>query len=256
MFNKTVLVLAELSPQLGNDEENVSFENIDNSYIDDFKDTFDHIGIKVITAIFFVYCIIFNNGFYFCMVLYEKYGIDPLKHSVIDYLMTLIGWTVILHNLVCSSIWTWRIIIGPLNVILAEFQGFIQCIFLSTVFLNLAEISLIKALMNVRWSVVAGMNDQIIGKFIFGANLGLITTMHLSRYFLGSHRESLHFQILTGLKFGHPDHYFWQIYLVITISISLAALFIIIGKSQYNKELIHNLPVSSLSYSPEGYFKI
>ena len=73
MFNKTVLVLAELSPQLGNDEENVSFENIDNSYIDDFKDTFDHIGIKVITAIFFVYCIIFNNGFLtylHCIALY------------------------------------------------------------------------------------------------------------------------------------------------------------------------------------------
>ena len=78
--------------------------------------------------------------------MYEKYGIDPLKHSVNDYLLTLISWTVILHNLVCSSIWTWRILIGPLNMILAEFQGFIQCIFLSTALLNLAEISLIKVL--------------------------------------------------------------------------------------------------------------
>ena len=231
MLNKTVLFLAELS-QLGNgDNDNVSIENIYDSYIDDFKDTFDHTGIKIITGILFVYCIIFNNGFYFCMVLYEKYGIDPLKHSVTDYLMTLIGWTVILHNLVCSSIWTWRIIIGPLNIMLAEFQGFVQCIFLSTVLLNLAEISLIKALMNVRWSVVAGMNDQFIGKFVFAANLALITTIHISRYFLGSHRESVHFQVLTGLKFGLPDDYFWTIYMGITVSISLVALFIIIGKS-------------------------
>ena len=84
--------------------------------------------------------------------------------------------------------------------------------------------------MNVRWSVVARMNDQFIGKFIFGANLGLITTMHLSRYFLGSHRESIHFQLLTGLKFGHPVDYFWPIYMGITVFISLAALFITIGK--------------------------
>ena len=68
MLNKTVLFLAELS-QLGNDEnDNVSIENI---YIDDFKDAFEHTGIKVITGILFVYCIIFNNGFYFCMVLYD-----------------------------------------------------------------------------------------------------------------------------------------------------------------------------------------
>ena len=84
--------------------------------------------------------------------------------------------------------------------------------------------------MNVRWSAVARMNDQFIGKFILGANLGLITTMHLSRYFLGSHRESIHFQLLTGLKFGHPEHYFWPIYNGITVFISLAALFITIGK--------------------------
>ena len=67
MFNNTLFVLAELSPQLDNDENNVSIENISNSNIDDFKDTFDYIGIKVITGILFVYCIIFNNGFYFCM---------------------------------------------------------------------------------------------------------------------------------------------------------------------------------------------
>ena len=114
---------------------------------------------------------------------------------------------------------------------LAEFQGFVQCIFLSTVLLNLAKISLIKALMNVRWSVVAGMNDQFIGKFVFAANLGLITTIHISRYFLGCHRESVHFQVLTGLKFRLPNDYFWTVYMGITVSISLAALFIIIGKS-------------------------
>ena len=41
MFNNTLFVLAELSPQLDNDENNVSIENISNSNIDDFKDTFD-----------------------------------------------------------------------------------------------------------------------------------------------------------------------------------------------------------------------
>ena len=89
-----------------------------------------------------------------------------------------------------------------------------------------------KALMNVKWSVVARINDEFIGKFIFGANFGLITTIHLSRYFLGSHRESLHFQILTGLKFRPPKDIFWPIYMGLTVFISLAALFIIIGKKE------------------------
>ena len=85
-----------------------------------------------------------------------------------------------MHNLICVPLWTWRILVGPLSLELAQFEGFIQCIFLSTIFLIFAEISLIKAFMKIKWSVMAGINDMFLGKVICGSNLGLIIGMQVT----------------------------------------------------------------------------
>ena len=85
-----------------------------------------------------------------------------------------------------------------------------------------------KALMKINWSVMAGINDQFLGMFISIVNLGLIIGLQAVRYILGSFHESLHFQLLTGLKFIHEADYFWPIYISIVIFITMMALFIII----------------------------
>ena len=201
-------------------------DNIKNyaSETDDFKEIFDHLGIKITAGISFLVCQIFNNSYNFLVAFYEKYGNDPLKRDVINQMMALSGYSVVLHNLVCTTLWTWRIIIGPLSIEVAEFESFIQCIFLCIFLLNFAEISLIKALMTVNWTIVAQWNDQFLGKFICWGNLGLVIGIQVSRYFLGCMRETLHFQILTGHKLGKKEDYFWPIYVGITVFLSLFAL--------------------------------
>ena len=51
----------------------------------------------------------------------------------------------------------------------------------------------------------------------------------MARYFLGSHQESLHFQLLTGLKFQQNcTDYFWPTFFSINFFFTIVALFIIV----------------------------
>ena len=182
MVNQSSSVLAIVFHPDNNEVDIDINENIPTttSNSDDFAVIFDHLGIKIITGILCFYCFIFNNGYYAFMIMKDQEHADPLKRSVVDQISLYQIYAVIMHNLICVPLWTWRILVGPLSLELAQFEGFIQCIFLSTIFLIFAEISLIKAFMKIKWLVMAGINDMFLGKFICGANLGLIIGMQVT----------------------------------------------------------------------------
>ena len=209
--------------------EQAIFTNINgkDNDIDDFKGMFDHLSVKIITVISFLICQLFNNTYNVLVSLFEKYGSDPLKRTVSNQLLTQIGHMIIMHNIVCSTLWTWRIIVGPLNLEIAEFESFIQSCFLVSVFLNFAEVAVIKASTICKWTVVTGMNDQFIATFIQNVNVGFIAISQMSRYMLGTMHETLHFQLLTGFKFGLGIDYFWPYYLASTLFITGTAFSII-----------------------------
>ena len=113
---------------VNNDTNETSFSdlNIHTSNYDDFKvifEDFDNLGIKIITGILYFCLIFFNNVYHLYMIWYDKEHTDPMKRSVIDQILPFFGYATILHNLVCSTLWTWRILIGPLYFIVAEFEG-------------------------------------------------------------------------------------------------------------------------------------
>ena len=111
---------------VNNDTNETSFSgsNIHTSNSkDDFKVIFDNLGIKIITGILYFCLIFFNNVYHLYMIWYDKDNTDPMKRSVVDQIIPFMGYTTILHNLVCSTLWTWRILIGPLYLIVAEFEG-------------------------------------------------------------------------------------------------------------------------------------
>ena len=98
-------------------------EPIHTSNTDDFKVIFDHLGIKIFAGILY-FCLFFiSNGNQVFLITYDKNHIDPMKRSVVDHILPFMGYVVIMHNLVCGSLWTWRILIGPLNFEVAEFEG-------------------------------------------------------------------------------------------------------------------------------------
>ena len=128
MANQSSCVLAVVfhpDIDVNNDTNETSFSdlNIHTSNTDDFKVIFDHLGIKIIAGILY-FCLFFiSNGNQVFLITYDKNHIDPMKRSVVDHILPFMGYVVIMHNLVCGSLWTWRILIGPLNFEVAEFEG-------------------------------------------------------------------------------------------------------------------------------------
>ena len=111
----------------GTNETSFSDLNIHTSNSeDDFKvifEDFDNVGIKIITGILYFCLIFFNNAYHLYMIWYDKDNTDPMKRSIVDQIIPFMGYTTILHNMVCSTLWTWRILFGPLYLVVAEFEG-------------------------------------------------------------------------------------------------------------------------------------
>ena len=121
MANQSTVLSVVFHPDI--DENNDTNENIDTSNSDDFKVIFDHLEIKIITGILY-FCLIFgHNGYQVFIITYDINNTDPMKRSVVDKILPFMGYATILHNLVCVSLWTWRILIGPLKLEVAEFEG-------------------------------------------------------------------------------------------------------------------------------------
>ena len=123
----------------------------------------------------------FNNFFHLFIIMFEKYGGDPMKRSINNQLVTQSGCAMILHNLVCTSIFTWRVILGPVYLPIAVFESFIMNIWMTWGFLVLTEMSVIKALMIFKWFWIVGIEEQFTGKLLIGFNLGFVMTSQTAR---------------------------------------------------------------------------
>ena len=82
---------------------------------------------------------------------------------------------------------------------------------------------------------MAGIDDQFLGIFITIVTLGLIIGPQMARYILGSHRETMHFQLLSGMNLGPEEDYFWPIYIATSASFTMLALFIIMIQNAVGK---------------------
>ena len=104
---------------------------------------------------------------------------------------------------------------------------------------------------------MAGINDQFLGTFISIVTLGLIIGPQMARYILGSHRETMHFQLLSGLNLGPEEDYFWPIYISISFSFTMIALFIIMIQNTIGRykewKLTHNVQINLHDVSDEGH---
>ena len=104
---------------------------------------------------------------------------------------------------------------------------------------------------------MAGINDQFLGTCISIVTLGLIIGPQMARYILGSHRETMHFQLLSGLNLGPEEDYFWPIYISISFSFTMIALFIIMIQNTIGRykewKLTHNVQINLHEVSDEGH---
>jgi hypothetical protein len=125
-----------------------------------------------------------SNAFYALLILYEKYGEDIMKRSITNQLWSQVAMGMILYNCVCGAIFSLRFICGPLNFAVAAFASCIANIWLSWGLLVLAEISVIKALLISKFSLIVGIDENFVGSFLLKFNLGFILISHAARFVL------------------------------------------------------------------------
>ena len=104
---------------------------------------------------------------------------DPLKRSINNQLVTQLSFAMILHNIVCTSIFTWRIIFGPLHHFPAIFESYIYNFWVTWSLLILTEYILIKAFLIFKWTRI--VEENFIGLFLILLNLGCIILCQSAR---------------------------------------------------------------------------
>ena len=154
----------------------------DDNIIDDFKDIFNPIGIRIIFLSCWIIYLTLSNAFFALVILYEKYSEDIMKRSINNQLWSQVGLAMILHNCLCCTIFSLRFVFGPLNFGVALFESCIADIYISWTFLVLAEISVIKVLLVYKFSWIVGIDESFAGKFLLKFNIGYILISQSARF--------------------------------------------------------------------------
>ena len=245
---------------------NISEKN-DGNIIDDFKEIFNPFGIRIIYFSLWMIYVTLSNAFFALVILYEKYGEDIMKRSINNQLWSQVALAMILQNFVSSTIFLVRFLFGPLHFGVALFEVCVVNVYISWIYLALAEISVIKALLIFKFSWIVGIDENFTGRFLLKFNLGyslISQTARLvhklysntffiklifpqnflfnSRYFLGSFFDAVHFQLLTGIKFTIRPRLHGPIYLSIifvTCAITFAITNIKKMKERYKEWKFH-----------------
>ena len=90
-----------------------------------FLDHFDSLPVKICWAVTIVTDFFISTPLFIFFILYDKYGEDPMKRSIYNYLMSQGSYTVILQTLFYAPTSAWRVYIGPLNSFFADLNVFI-----------------------------------------------------------------------------------------------------------------------------------
>ena len=119
-------------------------------------------------------------------------------------------------------------------------QAILKNISLSWFLTCLTEVFLVKALMLYKFSYMAGLNDNFVGKFLLIGNIGFVIMTHTSRLYIGSFQESVEYSILTGVNKSKKT-IFWPIFMAMILSILGISFGLITIKKFLEKLKEHNL---------------
>lgn len=109
------------------------------------------------------------------------------------------------------TVYSKRILFGPLPAEIALLQSILKNVSVSWFLTCLTEIFLVKSLMLHKFSYMAGLNDNFMGKFLLIGNIGFVIITHTSRLYIGSFQESVEYSILIGVNMSKKT-IFWPIF--------------------------------------------
>ena len=102
---------------------NITFHNnneLDSNFI------FNSTSFKIFHGIASIFVMLVAFFSYSGFIHYEYYGEDPMKRSMKNKLVAQMCKAIFIYNLLATPVFTWRILIGPINENLSTFTLFIR----------------------------------------------------------------------------------------------------------------------------------
>ena len=215
--------------------------------IDDFAAVFDSLALKICVVLTTFMEFFLSLPLFFSLILYDRYGGDSMKRSLSNYLTSQIAYPVIIMIIFNRPTIVWRLFMGPLNSIVADFSIFIQNSTVVWVILCQTEGILTRALFVTNYKYICGINDKFLSTFLFLVNVGFSFDSHFSLFFFGCLGSD---QLLVGVGNTKPvlSSIFYDITIGVTSLIFGGSLVIISANKfisfQKDKKLVKNINIT------------
>ena len=97
------------------ENRSMSIEKCSEEIRDDFSTMLSSSYLKIVTGFLFFGVIPLHSIGGILLVEFEKYGMDPMKRSIINLISSQVHYAAVLSNIVFWPFLTWRVIIGPIQ---------------------------------------------------------------------------------------------------------------------------------------------
>ena len=152
---------------------------------DEFVEHFDSLILQISWGVTMLSNLLISNVLFSFLILFDRHGGDWAKRSLLNRLSSQCAYPVIIHNLIITPIWSYRVFVGPLSPTMAELTVVIANSCIIWVLLCLTEALLTRAIMVTSYKYVSGTNDVFFGNFIFVVNFGFSFGSHCCLGILG-----------------------------------------------------------------------
>ena len=225
--------------------------------IDDFAAEFDSLALKICVALTTSMEVFLSLPLFYFLILYDRYGGDSMKRSLSNYLTSQVAYPVIIMIIFNRPTIVWRVFMGPLNSIVADFSIFIQNSTAVWVILCQTEGILIRALFVTNYKYVCGIDDMILSTFLFLVNVGFSFGSHFCLFFFGSLGSD---ELLVGVENTKriPSSIFYDVTIGAT-SLIFGGSLVVIAANKFisfrkDKNLVKNINIT-LNNEEEGQVK-
>ena len=157
-----------------------------------------------------------GNGFLYGIFIYEKYGIDSMRRTIINMLLSQICFAYIFLNIFAMPFWIYGNFVSSdgIEYYFAIWTGLvITSVFYFTCFC-MCQIMIIKCLYLTKWSTMALLDDYFAATFLGLSSILLAIELSVIRIGMGEFSTNIHVKILTGNHLAERSDlqqsvYFW-----------------------------------------------
>ena len=141
-----------------------------------------------------------GNGFLYGIFIYEKYGIDSQRRTIINMLLSQICFAYIFLNTFAMPFWLYGNFLSSdgIEYHFAIWTGLIMTsVFYFTCFC-MCQIMILKCLYLTKWSTMAMLDDHFAATFLGLSSILMAIVLSLIRIGMGEFSTNIHFKVLTG----------------------------------------------------------